>query len=186
MNEENNTVHEEKMEEEGLNETLEASADEKTEAEAMEIEAVRDDAEVWKEQYLRTVAEFDNFKKRQQKENAQVVAFANERLMADILPVIDDMERAIKAAQSLEITDQKIQQHVQGFEFIYKKLMKVLESKGLKAMESIGKPMDIHLHDALMQIDAPDKEPNTILDEHEKGYYLNDKVIRHAKVIVSK
>ncbi|MBX7151522.1 nucleotide exchange factor GrpE [bacterium] len=185
MSEESNAIHEEKMEEENLDETLEESSGEKAE-ETPENELVRDDAEVWKEQYLRTVAEFDNFKKRQQKENAQVVAFANERLMIEILPVIDDMERAIKAAQSLEINDQKIQQHVQGFEFIYKKLMKVLESKGLKAMESIGKTMDVHLHDALMQVDAPDKEPNTILDEHEKGYYLNEKVIRHAKVIVSK
>ncbi|NUM81781.1 nucleotide exchange factor GrpE [bacterium] len=186
MNEENNTIHEEKMETENLNETLETAAEEKAEVETPESEPVRDDAEVWKEQYLRTVAEFDNFKKRQQRENTQIIAFANERLMVEILPVIDDMERAIKAAQSLEIGDQKIQQHVQGFEFIYKKLMKALESKGLKAMESVGKPMDVHLHDALMQVEAPDKEPNTILDEHEKGYYLNDKVIRHAKVIVSK
>jgi len=144
------------------------------------------EAAVLKDQLLRTLADFENYKRRTQSEYANVIARANETLLVDILPVIDDVERAIKASKELSSEDSKVQQFVQGFEIIYKKLMKNLENRGLKAMESVGKPFDVNLHEALMQADVQDKEPNTIIDELEKGYFLNDRVIRHAKVIVSK
>ena len=144
------------------------------------------EAEALKDQLLRTLAEFDNYKKRSQREMSQFMQAANEKLIIDILPSIDDLERAIKVSKEITSQDPKVQQFVQGVEFIYKKLMKTLESKGLKAIESVGQTLDVNLHDALMQIDVPEKEPDTIVDEHEKGYYLFDKVIRHAKVIVSK
>ncbi len=144
------------------------------------------EAEALKDQLLRTMADFENYKKRTQKEFAQIVQNANEKLIIDLLPVVDDMERALKVSKEMVSEDPKIQQFVQGFEFIYKKFLKALMDRGLKTMESVGTEFDTDLHDALMQIEAPDSEPNTILDEHERGYYLNDKVIRHAKVIVSK
>lgn len=144
------------------------------------------EADALKDQLLRTLAEFDNYKKRTQREMTQFMQTANEKLIIDILPSIDDLERAVKVSKEITSDDAKVQQFVQGVDFIYKKLMKTLEAKGLKAIESVGQPLDVNLHDALMQIDAPEKEPDTIVDEHEKGYYLYDKVIRHAKVIVSK
>ena len=144
------------------------------------------EAAVLKDQLLRTLADFENYKRRTQTEYANIIAHANEKLLADILPVIDDVERALKVSKDINVTDSKVQQFVQGIEIIYKKLMKTLEARGLKAMESVGQVLDVNLHEALMQADAEGKEPNTIIDEHEKGYFLNDKVIRHAKVIVSK
>ncbi|MBL7996737.1 nucleotide exchange factor GrpE [bacterium] len=144
------------------------------------------EADALKDQLLRTLAEFDNYKKRSQRDMSQFMQTANEKLILELLPVIDDMERAIKVSKEITSDDAKVQQFAQGVEFIYKKIMKTLEAKGLKAIESIGMPLDVNLHDALIQIDAPDTEPHTVIDEHEKGYYLYDKVIRHAKVIVSK
>ena len=144
------------------------------------------DADAIKDQLLRTLAEFDNHKKRTQREMSQFMQTANEKLIVELLPVIDDMERAIKVAKEITSDDATVRQFVQGVEFIHKKLMKTLEAKGLKAMESIGTPLDVHLHDALLQIEVPDAASNMVVDEHEKGYYLYDKVIRHAKVIVSK
>jgi molecular chaperone GrpE len=168
------------VEAEGAVETASASEMEQpTEQEVSE-------SEVLKDQLLRTMADFENYKRRTQKEFTQIIQNANEKLMIEILPVLDDMERALKASKEITSDDPKIQLHVQGLEFIYKKLMKALTDKGLKAMESVGLPLNTDLHDALIQIDAPGKEPNMIVDEHEKGYYLYDKVIRHAKVIVSK
>lgn len=160
-------------------------AEENVVSEAKKTETVTD-ADALKDQLLRTLAEFDNYKKRSQRDMSQFMQTANEKLILDLLPVIDDLERAIKVSKEITSDDVKVQQFVQGVEFIYKKLMNTLESKGLRAIESIGKPLDVHLHDALLQIDAPETEPHTVVDEHEKGYYLYDKVIRHAKVIVSK
>ena len=162
-----------------------AGAAEPTEPEETKAES-GSETDILKDQLLRTLAEFDNYKKRSQREMSQFMQTANEKLIIDILAVIDDIERAVKVSKEIDSQDPKVQQFVQGVEFIYKKLMKTLETKGLKAMESIGQPLDVHLHDALMQIDAPGTESNTVVDEHEKGYYLYDKVIRHAKVIVSK
>lgn len=149
-------------------------------------DAAVDEMAILKDQLLRTLAEFENYKKRTLKEYQSVVQLANERLIIDLLPAIDDLERALKVARDLGIDDLKVQQSFQGFENIYKKLMKILDDKGLKPMESIGKEMDVNLHDALMQVDGNGQPPNIIVDEHERGYYLHDKVIRHAKVIVTK
>ena len=139
-----------------------------------------------KDQLVRALADHDNFKKRKQKEFSELIQNANEKLLADLLPLIDDLERALKATKDLKPEDPKIQQFLQGFEIIYKKFTKILGDKGLKPMESVGQALDPQLHDALMQVDRSDLEANTIVDEHEKGYYLYDKVIRHAKVIVSR
>jgi molecular chaperone GrpE len=138
------------------------------------------------DQLLRALAEFENYKKRMQREIAGITQNASEKLIMELLPVVDDMERALKVARELAPEDPKMQQFVQGFEIIYGKMMKVLEGRGLKAMDSIGKPLDANLHDALMVIEVPEAAPHTVVDEHEKGYFLNDRVIRHAKVIVSR
>lgn len=151
-----------------------------------ELDALSQQVGILNDQLLRALAEFDNYRKRSQREINQITQNAGEKIITELLPVIDDMERGIKAAREWQTEDKHVGQFVQGLEIISGKLMKVLQSKGLQAMESVGKPLDPHLHDALMQIVRTDVEPNTVIDEHEKGYFLNDRVIRHAKVIVSK
>lgn len=187
MTDELNTKQEEKpITTEELALTEDQMEDEESSISAEQKKEIPPEADALKDQLLRTLAEFDNYKKRSQREMGQFMQSANERLIVELLPVIDDMERAIKVSKEITSDDVKVQQFLQGAEFIYKKLMKTLEAKGLKAIESIGMPLDVNLHDALLQIDAPGAEANTVVDEHEKGYYLYDKVIRHAKVIVSK
>jgi molecular chaperone GrpE len=127
-----------------------------------------------KDKYLRLFAEFDNFRKRTARDRIEMLRYANEEVIAALLPVLDDFERARGAGQLSE-----------GLELIYQKLVSILEQKGLKPMEAKGRDFDPDLHDALTQAPAgdPDKK-NKVVEEVEKGYYLNDKVIRHAKVVV--
>ncbi len=136
---------------------------------ALEEELTRE-----RDKYLRLFAEFDNFKKRTVRDRIEMLKYANEEVIASLLPVLDDLERARQAGQLPE-----------GLELIYQKMLSILEQKGLKPMEAKGTAFDPDLHDALSQVEAGTKsERNTVVDEIEKGYYLNDKVIRHAKVVV--
>jgi molecular chaperone GrpE len=126
-----------------------------------------------KDKLLRLFAEFENYKKRNFKERIELLKSAGEEMIMAILPVIDDFERAAKANPLPE-----------GIDLIYNKLINILSQKGLKAMESKGKPFDADLHDAIAKVPVEDEAmKNKVVDEIEKGYYLNDKVIRHAKVI---
>ncbi|MBI3005786.1 MAG: nucleotide exchange factor GrpE [Ignavibacteriales bacterium] len=135
----------------------------------------------YKDLLLRKAAEFENYKKRIENESAAIVRFANEDLITEILPVLDDLERSLKSAREHKNTDVLYR----GIELIHQKLLKTLQGQGLKSFETVGKEFDVHYHDALMQAQRNDVPPHTILEEVEKGYMLNDKVIRHAKVVVS-
>jgi molecular chaperone GrpE len=146
----------------------------------------RSEADDYKEQLLRTLAEFENYKKRTQKEISSIITNANEKLITELLPIVDDMERSLKAAAALKTEDAQVQHFLQGFELIYNKYMQTFQRRGLKPMVSVGQELNVDFHDALMQVEKADTRPNIILEEYEKGYLLNDKVIRHAKVIVSK
>ncbi len=136
---------------------------------------------VYKDLLLRKAAEFDNYKKRIESESATIVKFANEDLITEILPALDDLERSLKSAKDHKNNDVLHR----GIELIYQKLQKTLEAQGLKTFETVGKEFDVHYHDALMQVQRNDVAPHIILEEVEKGYMLNDRVIRHAKVVVS-
>ena len=149
-------------------------------------EKIQSELNDYKDQLVRMMAEFENYKKRTQKEFSQVIQQANEKLITELLPVIDDMERTMKSAPETEGSDTKSQTFIKAVEMISKKLNQILSRQGLKPVESVGKEFNVDLHDALMQVEAPDKISNTIVEEYEKGYLLNDKVIRHAKVIVAK
>lgn len=143
-----------------------------------------------KDQLLRKAAEFDNYKKRTENEFASMVKFASEDLIAALLPVLDDFHRSIKVSQSSAANgntqDQNGSEAIRrGMELIYNKFMKILEGQGVKTFDSVGKTFDPFYHDALLQVPKSDVPPHTIIEEVEKGYMLNDKVIRHAKVIVS-
>ena len=135
-----------------------------------------------KDQSLRKAAEFENYKRRTEKEFLAHLEFATEGLIAELLPVIDDFERSIEHASKSENPDSL----KEGVELIYKKFIGILEKKGLKVMESIGEEFDTEKHQALMQIESDKVESGHIVDQHLKGYYLNDKVIRHAQVLVAK
>jgi molecular chaperone GrpE len=169
-------------------ETLEPSeeASSAEPAEAVDVnlsaeEKLRAEAADWKDKYVRLYAEFENFRHRTSREKLALVSTASEGLMKDLLPVIDDFERSLKAMESAQdITSLK-----EGVEIIYHKFLLTLTQKGLKAMETVGKPFDADIHEAVTQFPAPTPEQKgLIIDELEKGYALNEKTIRFAKVVI--
>lgn len=148
-----------------------------------EIESLKNQVTELKDRMLRKAAEFDNFRRRKDKEFAELILFASERIITSILPILDDFERTLKASEESEGDVKSLSE---GVLLIKDKLQKTLEEQGLKTIESLGKPFDHELHDAMLQVEKEGVESGIIVEEYEKGYLLNDKVIRHSKVIVSK
>ncbi len=135
-----------------------------------------------REKYLRLYAEFDNYKKRSVREKMDWMKTAAQDTMAALLPVLDDFDRAKKFAESKSETGWS-----EGVELVYQKLYNTLKLKGLEPMQSTGEPFDPELHDAITEIPAPIEDmKGKVVDTIEKGYRLNDKIIRHAKVVVGK
>lgn len=134
-----------------------------------------------KEKYLRLYSDFENFRKRTAKERIDLIKTASEEVLKDLIPIVDDFERAFKAAEK-EADVQKIQE---GNQLIFHKLVKILDSKGLKPMEDlIGKPFDPDTQEAITQIPSPSPElKGAVVDVVEKGYFLGEKVVRFAKVV---
>jgi molecular chaperone GrpE len=141
---------------------------------AAELKAVED-------KYLRLYAEFDNYKRRTSAERIELFKTANQEVLVSLLPVMDDFERALKAMQ----TATEISAVKEGVELVSNKLYSILTAKGLKPMEAKGKPFDSDFHEAITNIPAPSEDlKGKVVDEVEKGYFLNDKVVRFAKVVV--
>jgi molecular chaperone GrpE len=141
-----------------------------------------------KDQLLRKAAEFENYKKRSENDYQSLIKYSNEELIAKLLPIVDDFERSLKMGRGDAIRLEESgdgASFVRGVELIYNKLLKTLELQGVKRFDSVGKEFDPSLHDALMMMPRSDVPPNTVVEEVEKGYMLHDKVIRHARVIVS-
>jgi len=137
------------------------------------------DAADWKDKYMRLYAEFDNFRKRSMKEKSEILSTASGELMKELLPVVDDFDRAVQANAS--VTDIEVVR--EGFVLIHQKLYKKLESRGLKPIDAKGKPFDTDFHEAITQIPMPDMA-GKVVDEVEKGYTLHEKVIRYSKVVI--
>ncbi|MEQ9592622.1 MAG: nucleotide exchange factor GrpE [Cyclobacteriaceae bacterium] len=170
----------------------EIAAQQKPEGQEKEVEAketeeqkdpfkkVQDDLAEAKDKYLRLYAEFDNYRRRSSKEKLEMIQGANERLIVELLPVIDDFERAEKAMTEKESKE------LEGFLLIQQKLKKILEQFGAKPMESEpGTDFDSDLHEAITQVPAAEEKlKGKIVDTVERGYFLNDRVIRHAKVVI--
>jgi len=136
-----------------------------------------------KDKYIRLYAEFDNYKKRTVKERLDLINTAGRDTLSSLLPVIDDFDRAKKSADD-ESTNEIFPE---GVSLVYNKLKGLLTSKGVKEMSSTGEAFDPELHEAITEIPAPnDDMKGKIIDTIEKGYMLNDKIIRHAKVVVGK
>lgn len=147
-----------------------------------ELKTATKTIEEQKDKYLRLSAEFDNYRKRTMKEKAELIKNGGEKTISAILPILDDMERALQNAAKTEDLD-AIRQ---GIELISQKFHKVLEQEGLQKMEPIGEAFDTDYHEAVALVPAPNEEQKgKVLDCVQTGYKLNDKVIRHAKVVVA-
>ncbi len=136
-----------------------------------------------KDKYIRLFAEFDNFKRRNAKERIELIQTAGKEVITSMLDVLDDCDRAEKQLQNSE----DLTQIKEGVQLVFGKLRNTLQSRGLKAMESIGTSFDVEKHEAITEIPAPTEAlKDKIVDEVQKGYYLNDKIIRFAKVVLGK
>ena len=170
----------EETKEEETKQSASAASDVTPAAEPTEKTAEEKLAEL-NDKYIRLYADFENFRKRATKERMDLFKFAGEDVYAKLLPVLDDFERGMKAAA----TSTDIETIKQGEQLIYNKFKNMLTQSGLLEMQSAGQPFDSELHEAITNVPAPSEDmKGKVIEEIEKGYYLNGKVIRHAKVIV--
>jgi molecular chaperone GrpE len=147
-----------------------------------EVAQVKAEKDELRDQLLRKAAEFENYKRRMENEFSQVISNANADLITELLPILDDLERSVNSkAESLSLEDLR-----KGVDLIHKNLVKVLDKQGLQTIEAVGHPFDPEKHEALMQMENKEKPAGTVLDEHLKGYVLNERVLRHSQVLVNK
>lgn len=160
------------------------SSSEESQTEESELEKLKTELASYKDKYIRTVAEFDNFKRRNAKERIELMQTAGRDVITELLDVLDDCERA---QQTLEKAGLAEAAEWEGVKLVFNKLKSKLQNRGLKAMEVVNQVFDADLHEAVTEIPAPQEEmKGKIIDEVVKGYLLNDKVIRHPKVVVGK
>lgn len=180
---EHNTAEAEEKQEQTVEQTVEQAevqaedqAAEPVEAtDADKVQELGEKLAALNDKYLRLYSEYENYRKRTNQEKADLLLNGSREMMKAVLPVIDDFERALAATGNEE-----------GVKLIYNKMMKILEQKGLKAMEVKGEKFDENLHEAITRIPAAaEEQKGTVVDVVEKGYYLNDKVLRYAKVVVA-
>lgn len=143
-------------------------------------------SEALREQLVRKVAEFENFRKQKDREALMAGNRALETVIRELLPVIDDINRIVEHAPEILEKSNEARPYVESVELLQKNLMKWLADKGVSPIEAIGKKMDVNFHEAITQIDHPDAEPETVVEEYQAGYVLGDRVLRHAKVVVAR
>lgn len=149
---------------------------------AKELEAAQQTIEEQKDKYLRLSAEFDNYRKRTLKEKAELIKNGGEKAISAVLPILDDLERALQNMQKAD----DVQAMYEGIDLIYQKFLKNLNQEGLQKMEPVGEAFDTDFHEAIALVPSPDEaQKGKVLDCVQTGYKLNDKVIRHAKVVVA-
>lgn len=188
---ENHNVEEEMAKQE---ETVTENAEQQAAAEAaeeqqevadpvmQELEAAKATIEEQKDKYLRLSAEFDNYRKRTLKEKAELIKNGGEKAITAILPILDDLERALQNMQNAD----DVKAMYEGIDLIYQKFLKRLSQEGLQKMEPVGEVFDTDYHEAVALVPAPSEDQKgKVLDCVQTGYKLNDKVIRHAKVVVA-
>jgi molecular chaperone GrpE len=180
---------EDKPMENGFNEELDNSNNDQdytgtdTEEQEDQVAVLESTVAQLKDKQLRLLAEFENYKKRNVRERLELMNTASRDLILSLLPVLDDFDRARKSAEE----GSKGEHWSEGVSLVYNRLYQVLQSAGLKAMESTGQAFDPDFHEAITEMAAPSPDlAGKIIDTVEKGYMLNDKIIRHAKVVVGK
>ena len=158
-----------------------ATAEEAPQAEENALEALEEKLKEQEDKNLRLRAEFENFRKRTIKEKAELIINGAEKTVQAMLPVVDDMERALDNAQKSD----DVEALREGMDLIYKKLMKALEGLGVKPIDAVGKEFDVDFHEAIAMVPGMgDENKGKVIDCVQTGYTINDKVIRHAKVAV--
>jgi molecular chaperone GrpE len=145
------------------------------------IQILEKEVDDLKDKILRKAAEFENYKRRTENDQLNLIKYGAESFITKLLPIVDDFERSIKHIESAN----EIDSLKEGMYLIYDKFVKILEDQGIKKFESKGKTFDVNFHEAVMQQKAENVLPHTVIEEIECGYLYKDKVIRHAKVIVS-
>jgi molecular chaperone GrpE len=159
------------------------TAPETEETPLSELDQLKADLADQKDKYLRLMAEFENFKRRTAKERIDLIQTAGKDVIVSLLDVMDDCDRAEKQLNGTD--DIAVQK--EGIQLVFNKIRTTLHAKGLKAMESIDQAFDVELHEAITEVPVPDdNKKGKVIDEVTKGYYLNDKIIRFAKVVVGK
>ena len=171
---------ESKTETETAAEETSESAQEKT-GETVESDIEEKYADL-NEKYLRLFAEYDNYRKRTAREIGEIIQRGAEKLISELLPILDNLDRATEHRNDKTTFDE----YVKGIALTEDQFRAILEQSGLEAIDAVGKPFDPNLHDAMMQIESEDHESGIVASEVEKGYLLAGKVIRHSKVVVSK
>jgi molecular chaperone GrpE len=145
-----------------------------------ELDKLKDEVAVLNDKLLRSMSEFDNFRRRTAKERLELISSASRNLLLELLPVLDDFERALQSMENEENSPMK-----EGVQLVHTKFLNILSKQGLQAIDSVGHSFDTDLHEAISKMPAPSEDQkNVVLAEVEKGYKLNDAVIRYAKVIV--
>ncbi len=164
--------------------TAETPAADRSELEILreQLELKEQEAKSTYDRLLRQAAELENFKKRTLREREESVRFANEALVKDILPIIDNLERAVAHAQG----GGNGEPLVEGVEMVLKGLLNVLSKYGVTPIEAVGQPFDPVKHEAMAQVESTDHKPNTVIEEHHKGYLFNNRLLRPALVTVAK
>ena len=174
-----NKTAEQTSEEQATQEEKELSEEEKLQKQLEEAQQTIEDQ---KDKYLRLSAEFDNYRKRTLKEKAELIKNGGEKAISAILPILDDLERALANMQKLD----DIQAMYDGIDLIHQKFLKTLSQEGLQKMEPVGEAFDTDFHEAIALVPAPEEaQKGKVLDCVQTGYKLSDKVIRHAKVVVA-
>lgn len=191
MNNEEKNIEKDEMTEKKSAENIEAQENanaanpennENEESEESELEKAQKKIEELNDKYLRQIAEFDNYRKRVMKEKADMIKYSGEKVITTLLPILDDMERAI---QNMEKTED-VASVKEGVQLIIDKFMKLLKQEGLSRIETEGKDFDTDFHEAIAMVPGqPEEMKGKIIDCVTPGYMLNDKVIRHAKVAVA-
>jgi len=144
------------------------------------LEEKENEARVNYDRFVRERAEVENFKKRMQREKAEAVRFASEPLIRELLPIVDNLERAIEHAGT------NSQSVVEGVRLVLKALLDILERHGVKRIEAVGAPFDPSVHETMAQVESAEHEPNRVVSQHHSGYLLHDRLLRPALVTVSK
>lgn len=180
MNNENEKSSEEK-EKESIEETLEQIISAEVKKFEEKVVTLEKEVNENKDKFLRKAAEFENYKRRTEADQLNLMKYAAEPFIKKILSVVDDFERSLT-----HIDDARdIQTLKDGIKMIYDKLIKTLDEQGIKKINAVGEPFSVDFHEALMQRKADDVPPHTVINEIEAGYIYKDKVIRHSKVVVS-
>jgi molecular chaperone GrpE len=147
------------------------------------LQKAEEDAKQNYDRFLRASAELENYKKRTARETENFKKFANETLLKDLLPVVDNLERAIVSSEDADNKDNPI---LEGIHLTLKEILRVLNRSGVKPVEALEKPFDPCFHEAMMQKETDEHPDNTVIQEYQKGYLLHDRLLRPAMVVVSK